>query len=595
MKQCADRIALQHLINAYHRETGRGCVVFADSQTTAQLRLSGGLPILWLCLTPLNLSLAAPLAYVSTVGAHRLADLPGAWIEHRWQHLKPAALASLLLEDLSSLGGPDADTGQVLARWLRSRETLAELLDYRAADLDSLNRPEQSFIESEQALIVGHALHPTPKSREGFVGDDMLRFSPEARGQFPLHFWLVEPGSVVQGYAGISGGAATSDKLRAALLQSERLDDATVALLSRHADWQLVPFHPWQARYLMGQPLWRELADAGLAVNLGEIGWTVTPTTSVRTLAGEAPWMFKPSLSVAITNSVRVNKPRECLRGQLSCQLWQGSFGERLRREFPTLRALNDPGWIALTVNGQIVEETICILRDNPFAQRQQITCMASLCQDHPLRPESRLGRLLDTLVEREGAPPEGVAVAWFERFLDVAVLPMFGVYARYGMVFEAHQQNTLIELEDCWPARFWLRDNQGFYYVEEYAAEVLELIPELAGAADSVGPEAFVQDRFIYYFICNTVFGLVAALGASGYATEPQLLERFQHFLQAHRAVSPRLIDTLLSAPDLPFKANLLTRLHDIDELQAPLEAQSVYVRIDNPLRCVQMEVASA
>ena len=138
MKQCADRIALQHLINAYHRETGRGCVVFADAQTTAQLRLSGALPILWLCLTPLNISLAAPLAYVSTVGAHRLADLPAAWIDHRWQYLKPATLASSLLEDLSSLGGPDADSGQVLARWLRSRDTLAEPVSYTHLTLPTI-------------------------------------------------------------------------------------------------------------------------------------------------------------------------------------------------------------------------------------------------------------------------------------------------------------------------------------------------------------------------------------------------------------------------------------------------------------------------
>lgn len=595
MKRCADRIALQHLVNAYHRETRRGCVVFADRQTTAQLTFSGGVPILWLCLTPLNLCLAAPLAYVSTAGAHRLADTPGAWIDHRWQHLEPATVASLLLEDLSSLGGPEADSGEVLQRWLRSRATLAELLEDRAADLDSLNRPEQSFIESEQALICGHALHPTPKSREGFVGDDVRRFSPETRGEFRMHFWLVDPGSVVQGYGKDAGKTAASDKLRTALMQHGQLDDSTLALLSRNADWQLVPFHPWQARYLMGQPIWRKLADAGLAISLGELGWTMTPTTSVRTLAGDAPWMFKPSLSVAITNSVRVNKPHECLRGQLTCQLWQGPFGERLRREFPTLRALNDPGWIAVAFNGEVVEETICILRDNPFAASQQITCMASLCQDHPVRQESRLGRLLDTLVDRGDATPDTVALAWFERFLNVAVVPMFAIYARYGMVFEAHQQNTLLELEECWPERFWLRDNQGFYYVEEYSADVLKVIPALAGAADSVGPEAFVQDRFIYYFVCNTVFGLVSALGASGYATEPQLLERFRTFLQAHRASSPRLIDTLLSSADLPFKANLLTRLQNIDELEAPLEAQSVYVRVDNPLRCTQKEVASA
>jgi siderophore synthetase component len=40
-----------------------------------------------------------------------------------------------------------------------------------------------------------------------------------------------------------------------------------------------------------------------------------------------------------------------------------------------------------------------------------------------------------------------------------------------------------------------------------------------------------------------------------------------------------------LLDSPVLRCKANLLTRLHGLDELVGPVDTQSVYVTISNPL----------
>lgn len=45
------------------------------------------------------------------------------------------------------------------------------------------------------------------------------------------------------------------------------------------------------------------------------------------------------------------------------------------------------------------------------------------------------------------------------------------------------------------------------------------------------------------------------------------------------------RLATTLAEAPTLRCKANLLTRIDGLDELVGPLEAQSVYVDVPNPI----------
>ncbi|QJD58248.1 siderophore biosynthesis protein [Pseudomonas sp. gcc21] len=588
----ANRIALQQLINAYLQETGRGCLIPVDEQTRAQLALSGKHTLLWLCLEPFSITVAVPLEYASSVGRHRFASLPCIWRDYQWRQASPVTLAALVLEDVVHNAENNLDASGLLERWVQSRDALAVFLKHRTERLDELTQLQQSFKQSEQALLLGHNMHPASKSRQGFMHDEFLRYSPETQGEFALHFWLVHPDILAEGHA---EEGDISSLLCKSLLQADAVPASALQTMAEYPQWKLLPLHPWQARFLMGQPLWRQLTAASQAISLGAFGWTMHPTTSVRTLVSDAPWMFKPSLSVAITNSVRINLAHECLRGEISCRLWRSAFGVVLKEEFPTLAALNDPGWLGIKLNGQLVSESICILRENPFTAYQQITCMASLCQDHPLTGRGRLHSILSALVQRTAQPAELVAMRWLERFLDIAVGPLLTLYARYGMAFEAHQQNTLLELDDLWPGRFWLRDNQGFYYIRERAGRVLAQFPELGMQADSVGPESFVEERFIYYFFGNTLFGLIGALGGTGLVDEGRLLYRLREFLHAHRQLNPGLIQALLSHDTLPFKGNLLTRLHGLDELVAPLDRQSVYVQVRNPLRETRTEVASA
>jgi siderophore synthetase component len=585
MKALANRLALQHLINAYSQETGRGLLLEPEQQSRQQRQMSQNRPLLWLSLHPLSLTVAVPLSYVSQLGRHRLADHPLVWRDQQWRQLSAVTLVSLLLEDIVHGSGAGLDAASLVERWVQSRDALLLFLQHRTGRLAEVTQLEQDFVHSEQALLLGHAMHPAPKSRQGFVHEDIRRYSPETEGRCQLHFWLVDPSVVAEGDA---AGRSTSSMLKQALLAHGSMPTAVQEQLAAHPEWKILPLHPWQARYLMGQAVWQQLHTHEQVVDLGSFGWMLAPSTSVRTLCGDAPWMFKPSLSVSITNSIRVNQYRECLRGEISCRLWHSEFGQQLKRQHPTLRAVNDPAWIAIRLDGQVINETICILRDNPFVAGQQVSCIASLCQDNPALPSNRFSQIIPTLAARTQQAPSEIAALWFERFLQVAVEPMLALYHRYGMAFEAHQQNTLIELDDYWPARFWLRDNQGFYYIEEYAEQILGLFPELAEEAQSVGSCEFVDERFIYYFFGNTLFGVINALGASGFTSEEVLLARLQNFLLEQSQLYPNssLLQRVLNDPQLPYKGNLMTRLHELDELTAPLAQQSVYLHINNPLQ---------
>ena len=594
MKELANRLAMQHLVNAYSQETGQASLFEKYQQNSTQLAFSQGLTLLSLPLSLIQAQLFVPLSYVSRVGRHRIAALPQIFQKGQKLNFSAAAMVSLLLEELVQQSEGHVDAASLVERWIQSRDALQQFLNIRAEDFDALVQVEQGFIESEQALILGHSMHPAPKSRTGFVHEDWQKYSPEACGQTQLHYWLVAPEYIAE-------GTALEQDFSIQLKQEIKwhLSESELETLAAYAHYKLLPLHPWQARYLQSKVWFKSLKAKLKIIDLGEKAWIFSPTTSVRTLASfNAPWMLKPSLSVMITNSIRVNLAKECHRGEMTHRLWHSELGQSILKQCPTLKAVNDPAWIALQVNGEIIDETICIVRDQPFTPEQQVTCIASLCQDHPVEERNRFNALFDQIASQQKLNDKAqIAHDWFKTFLNISLSPLMYVYHRYGMAFESHQQNVLVELKDGWPQWLWLRDNQGFYYIEELADEILQQFPELNDKAHAVGSKAFVDERFSYYFFGNTLFGIINAIGATGFVSEQDLLSVLQQHLFDLLKQYPEssLIQSLLYQPTLPYKGNLLTRLYELDELIAPVENQSVYIQLANPLYIKQEDALYA
>ena len=594
MKELANRLAMQHLVNAYSQETGKASLFEKYQQNSTQLAFSQGLTLLSLPLSLIQAQLFVPLSYVSRVGRHRIAALPQIFQKGQKLNFSAVAMVSLLLEELVQQSEGHVDAASLVERWIQSRDALQQFLNIRAEDFDALVQVEQGFIESEQALILGHSMHPAPKSRTGFVHEDWQKYSPEACGQTQLYYWLVAPEYIAE-------GTALEQDFSIQLKQEIKwhLSESELETLATYAHYKLLPLHPWQARYLQSKAWFKSLKAKLKIIDLGEKAWIFSPTTSVRTLASfNAPWMLKPSLSVMITNSIRVNLAKECHRGEMTHRLWHSELGRDILKQCPTLKAVNDPAWIALQLDGEIIDETICIVRDQPFIPEQQVTCIASLCQDHPVEERNRFNALFDQIASQQKLNDKAqIAHDWFKIFLNISLSPLMYVYHRYGMAFESHQQNVLVELKDGWPQWLWLRDNQGFYYIEELADEILQQFPELNDKAHAVGSKAFVDERFSYYFFGNTLFGIINAIGATGFVSEQDLLSILQqHLFDLLKQYSESsLIQSLLYQPTLPYKGNLLTRLYELDELIAPVENQSVYIQLANPLYIKQEDALYA
>ncbi|WP_030778593.1 IucA/IucC family protein [Streptomyces sp. NRRL S-920] len=461
---------------------------------------------------------------------------------------------------------------------------------------DRRERPDDDpdlFLAAEQSLLLGHPLHPTPKSREGLSDAEARLYSPELRGSLALH-WLAVDRSVLACDSAWTerGRAVPADQLTARLAGAELpLPDGHVAL----------PVHPWQIRELRHRPEAAELLDAGLLQDLGPHGTPWHPTSSVRTLYRPgAAAMLKLSLGLRITNSRRENLRKELHRGVEVHRLLRSGLAERWQSAHPCFDVVRDPAWLAVNDrDGAPVTGLDVMIRHNPFGPGDDATCVAGLvspkpsalpgCQEWRLM-RSRLGETVTRLAGRTGRPRGAVATEWFLRYLETVVRPVLWLDSEAGVALEAHQQNTILLLDpDGWPAGGRYRDNQGYYFRESRRAELDRQLPGIGRHSDTFVSDEVTDERFAYYLGINNVLGLIGAFGAQRLADERLLLAAFRRFLGDIASGPDRLRTslptTLLDSPVLRCKANLLTRLHGLDELVGPVDTQSVYVTIANPL----------
>ncbi|WP_051286982.1 IucA/IucC family protein [Paenibacillus taiwanensis] len=636
-KSVAEHMSMQSLLNCYIRETGEGTWVDGDRSLLKFYHDMGVLlssTTFYRCYLPIHgAACYIPVRYRSLTGMHSF-HFPAVYRFTQQSHYMEAdyvTLTALLVKELTMTYGRKGSYDELMLRMIESCRCMQRFIEERTSDTELLYGERFSFIDAEQSLLFGHCAHPTPKSRQGITDRQLPLYSPELGGKFQLHYFAA-PQEFIVDQSSLPTSSA-SELIRNCLVGHAAAESSFAELPELDTAKCLLPVHPLQADWLMQQQDVIERIHSGQLAYLGPLGPHYYATSSLRTVYHpDSAYMFKLSFPVKVTNSMRINKVKELPSGVEMNQLMNTEIGASLKTHFPQFCMISDPASITLKPkdvqqhkagHSSRLEEAIAgegrsncsssgdeaqqlhvevcgetgfevVIRENPFSGlgAEQVTVLASLVQEPLPNQQSRLSRIMHRLAEEECRSVREVSLDWFVRYLNISLRPMIWLYVEHGIALEAHQQNSLVRIQNGYPTQYYYRDNQGFYYVESRKRKLQQLVPELGEKSRNWYSDQLVEDRFQYYVIVNHIFGLINSFGRDHLAAEPELLRVLREELTAYVPAGderPNIVKRLLEEDTIPCKANLMTRFYDIDELEGIDETPSVYIRIHNPLAILE------
>lgn len=589
-KQIAEFESFQVFINCYLKEIDKGNWVDTEDwikHKSIPVTLTGK-SVIEFELTNLSLTFALEVNYHSLTGRHLIGQvLKYCPVTHQWiiQDYLPFMITLIQDLDLTEQKNKCTDLShfdELTIRLIDSFQTMTTYIEARRRDAERLYSEDATFIETEQSLLFGHWMHPTPKSRQGMANWQHPSFAPELNASFLLHYFQVDRNLVEE---------ASSLPMSASEMIQNSLERKGPALQLGNNDC-IIPVHPLQAQWLLQQDYIKEAMSHKLVKYLGAMGEPYLATSSIRTVYSEVEeWMYKFSIPVKVTNSLRVNQTHELIAGTIIYNLMK-----KLNYSKDYFRFIEDPAYIKCKFPGREESGLELIIRSNKFLKGNDmnICSIAALVQTPLPGYHSKLHCIIDRLAKSESRSTKEVSIDWFQKYWRCSIEPLIRLYDEHGLALEAHQQNSLLDLSTGYPETYYYRDNQGYYLSKTHCETLFQLEPSLKGLPELFYEDALIQERFTYYLIQNQLFSIIHRFGQDSLISEESLVQwvREQLIQMELQLVSlgKQLVQKVLYSVTLPYKANLLTRLHDVDELLAENE-QAVYTKVPNPFTCLKKE----
>jgi siderophore synthetase component len=589
------------LINCYLREFENhslyNLVPAHDPELATYILQSGNTELIKIELHQTGVEIYCPLSYYAATGRH-VFKFPIVYRKNIGERILPLNcldFAQLMLDEsnhskveLSAHFKADI----FLFRLKDTIRNLSTILNYRILEdknLSKIAKQHLPFIEAEQALILGHSMHPLAKNRLGFDADDFFRYSPEFNKAFKLFYFLAHPSIVLED----SATTNSATELVKQHLYKSQLATELITKVNDHPEWKLIPMHPWQAAHMLKQTSTKELLKSDLLLELGEAGTKeFLATSSVRTVYAQASdYMYKFSLNVQVTNAERVNLPKELYAGTEISKLFASAWGQNLTSQFPNFCFITDPAYITLTYKGTIINGFSTTLRTNPFRNgNENVTPAASLCQDGIAGIPNRLSNSIRTYAAKHAVTAHQAAKKWFNCYLDILLDPIVKIYNQYGLAIEAHQQNIAVGLDaEGFPQKIYYRDNQGYFIRESFSETVKGLVADFGVKSECIIPDAFIPAKYTYYLLINNIFGFINTLGVNGLITEDELiLELYERLKILELIDNTGLVKYILESRSWEVKGNLLMRLNDLNEDRMPADTPALFIDYLNPFMLI-------
>ena len=428
------------------------------------------------------------------------------------------------------------------------------------------NTGQHGYIRSEESLLWGHPMHPSPKSRQGLTPQALLACSPEVSARFPLFWFRIHP----------------------SLLQVRGSAPITAMLEQLNGD-HCYPCHPWEVSHITESALYARALNAGLITPLGLIGPTFSATSSVRTLyRADLPYYLKCSIHVRLTNCVRKNAWYELESAVALNELLESHFA-RLEAQTPGFHIMREPGASSLdfTVLAQAgetdevrhLQECFGILYRENLGDEQPWLAAALFALDR--HGNSPLQVVIQQLSAAQTIPLQQASLLWLERYLALLLPGVLEAFFSEGLVFEPHLQNVLLAMENHLPTAVWVRDLEGTKLTSEHwAASDLAMMSERARQSVWYSREQGWR-RVAYCLLINHLSEVLFRLADGDRQLEQVLWDLLAGQL-ARWQLQPEIAD-ILSGGAIPSKNNLKTRLLQKADKHAD------YTMMQHPMRSAQ------
>ncbi len=299
----------------------------------------------------------------------------------------------------------------------------------------------------------GHPSHPLTKTKLPLTVDEIQKYAPEFMKVIPLKIVLVHQ-SILK---------FTSMTDQEDFVLSEIIPDMESQLRqwmqmyqSSLDEYRVMFVHPWQYENVITEEFGQWIAEHLVIPTPFTVDSKATLSFRTMRLL-KYPFHIKLPMNVQATSAVRTVSTVTTVDGpKLSYQL------QEMLDIYPTLTIAAEPYGAHLDVEADLARQFAMIVRYAIEDKKQNHTQIvtAALTQINPVDGQI----VIDSLIEYVyGEISQDTIVQFMTQYMQALIPPLIGYIQKYGIALEAHQQNTVLQIDkDTQALSFIVRDLGG-------------------------------------------------------------------------------------------------------------------------------------
>lgn len=326
--------------------------------------------------------------------------------------------------------------------------------DKWSEDLNGVNifelSPEKNnrIILLEQWGCMGHPWHPNYKTKLGLTAREVISLSPEFNTKILIRLCAVYKKSMHIEYMQPEMDYAKWWKINFPNIYEEFNQGLTEMGLN-YKKYIPVPVHPWQFDHEISI-LFKDEVESGAIIMMNKPTFMASPGMSFRTVypeGRECSSLIKMPVSIRLTSAQRTVTPRAAQMGpRVSLFLQRILSHDKALAKYLTIVPERIGGHY-ISSSDSLSRHLSFIIRDNPssLVADDEYVIPAGCLFAETKKNTPFIIQLINC--NHDLSVKENV-INFFRSYAQVALTGILGIYLKYGVAFEAHQQNSFIVID---------------------------------------------------------------------------------------------------------------------------------------------------